>query len=498
MQRLAAPVDDTGMTAIPYLTVGEFGEETNYNPPPDEFIRRFLYHITEEAFRGTDLKSKGVSNYSETWKAATQKEKEPPNITMWLPRANSYAVYSSIPEKERHDHHLGLEKGEKVRINSLITMTATTMTKHHNKVPLCPKLRSSLKERLPMEANAHELDLAQKLIRSNLAETSRKSMDTARRALQRLLPERDIFNNPEPEDKGLLLLRLSTKKLAPSTKLQYMKWYSCIFRDSGREPPPSTPLYNRLVGGLSKLQLDPRKAQKKKKRAAYSVQTLRMVGHALAQMKKAKNPWGPIKTQAIFTAVLIAFWACARTADLCGAKPKHYSKKTTLLERDVTCMMKGTEVEGLQLFFKAEKVPKKDGSFVQLPMVKNGPLTDLCPVAAYLRYQELKNTLAPHRKAPWLIGDNGKPITQSQFLKAIEQALKTTYEGTKHAPLMKTLKGHSLRAGLPSHMQEMASVLTEDERRLMGRWLSEAAHKLYCKNKAKARFKVAKKVIRHY
>ena len=131
-------------------------------------------------------------------------------------------------------------------------------------------------------------------------------------------------------------------------------------------------------------------------------------------------------------------------------------------------------------------------------MVKDGPLTDLCPVAAYLRYQELKKPLEPHKKAPWLIGDNGKPITQSQFLKAIERALKTTYENTKYAPLMKALKGHSLRAGLPSHMQEMTNVLTEDERRLMGRWLSEAAHKLYCKNKTKARYKIAKRVIRHF
>ena len=486
------------MTAIPYLTVGDFGEETSYKPPPDEFIRRFLFHITGEAFRGTELKIRDVNDYSETWKAITLKEKDPPNLTMWLPEAQSYSIYASVAEKERHDHHQGLWKGEEIRINSLVTMTATATTKHHNKVPLCPKLRNSLKERLPAETNAHELDLAQALIRSNLAETSRKSMNTAKRALQKLIPERDIFNNPEPEDKGLLLLRLSGKKLAPSTKLQYMKWYNCIFRDFGQEPPPSTLLYNRLAGGLTKLQMDPRGACKKKKRAAYSVQTLRMVGHALAQMRKAKNPWGPIKTQAIYTAVLIAFWACARTADLCGAKPDHYSKKTTLLERDVTRIIEGSEVEGLQLFFKAEKVPKKEGSIVQLPMVKDGPLTDLCPVAAYLRYQELKKPLAPHKKAPWLIGDDGKPITQNQFLKAIERALKTTYENTKYAPLMKALKGHSLRAGLPSHMQEMADVLTADERRLMGRWLSEAAHKLYCKNKAKARYRIAQKVIRHF
>jgi hypothetical protein len=275
-----------------------------------------------------------------------------------------------------------------------------------------------------------------------------------------------------------------------------MKWYGSVFRDAGKEPPPNTFLFNQLAGGLAKRQLDPRKTLQKKRRAAYSVQTLRMVGHALAQMRKRKGkPWGPIKTQAIFTATLIAFWACARTADLCGAKPKTYSKRTTLLERDVTRFEEEDGTSGLQLFFKAEKVAKKEGSFVQLPMVTEGPFTDLCPVTAYQEYQRLKKGLKPRKDAPWLIDDEGRPITQQAFLKSVNTAIKLTYGNSKYASLMKALRGHSFRAGLPTHMQRMASVLTDEERRLMGRWMTEAAHKLYCKDRAKARFRVAKKVV---
>ena len=50
---------------------------------------------------------------------------------------------------------------------------------------------------------------------------------------------------------------------------------------------------------------------------------------------------------------------------------------------------------------------------------------------------------------------------------------------------------------LPTHMQEMAAVLTKAERKMMGRWASDEAYQRYCKDLKGPRCNIAKKVISH-
>ena len=492
-QKLEPQTSNTGLTMVPWLTVREPGSK----PPPEEFLRRFLYHVTSTGYQGEQLELAKVGNYSGNWLKNLRQRPETQYPIMWLPKLQTYRMYDKLEDKERALEQQEAETGKVQRINSKYKMRVTNATKYHSKAPLTEELRKTLRESMPPETDEGELDIAQGLMNSNLAPSTRKTMKAVENKLQSLIPGRDIFQDPLPGDKSLLIVRLSKDgKLANSTILQYMRWYGSIFRDKGREPPPETFHYERLAGGVTKAKLDPEGKQKKTKREAYSVTKLRLLGHALSKMEKSnEKAWGRIQTQGIFAATLIAFWACARTADLCGAQKDTYSKKTTLLERDFRLMKKDGKVEGLEVFFKCGKVYKEKGSKVQLPMVADGNLTDLCPVAAYLQYQEAKSALKPRQDAPWLINDKGKPLTQQAFTNAIKTAIETTYKDTEIAPLMEALKGHSFRAALPTEIQKMAEALTPEESRLMGRWLTEAAHQRYCKDEAGARYKVARKLL---
>ena len=488
---------NTGLAAVPWLAVGKLGEDSQCALPSGEFLQRFLYEIVTPCYLGTQLKVDKLGDYAKSWPDRLNSQDNIQYPTMWLPKLPTYRMFKTIEDKAKDERHKKIEKGEIRKINKNHAMKVTNRSKHHTTAPLCAKLRETLRQQLPPEADAKEVDDAQKLMKSNLAASTRRTMENVEKILQNLIPNRDIFQDPQPGDRELLLLRLSQRrKRAHTTVLQYMKWYGSILRDKGHKPPADNLIFDRMAGGLKKRNLDPRRKAKKTRREAYSVGKLRLLGHALAQMREKKpGTWGRVKAQGIFAATLIAFWACARTADLCGAGPDEYSKKTTLLERDFRLMENDGKVEGLEVFFKSEKVPNQNGSRVQLPMVPDGPLTDLCPVSAYLEYQKAKESLEPNKDAPWLITDAGKPITQKVFVKSIKRAIECTYEGTEYEHLMEALKGHSLRAGLPTEIQKMASVLTKEESRLMGRWVTETAHQLYCKNPTGARYRVAQRVV---
>ena len=459
-----------------------------------------VYHATFDCFRGDNFRSEALSDYEADWDAKTKAERPfKPFPLVVVFNAESNLFFESPEEMTKYETHQKLQTGEVVRINRSTSMTRTSHSKYSKQPPFSPALNSTLKANLPPEATPSDLQLAQTLLHSNLAQSTRKVMSTAERTLRSLVPSRDVFVDPHPEDKGLLLLRLKTTKshLAPSTMLQYMKYYGVILRDNGIEPPPDTFLYIRLASGLRKLTLDPTQARKTaRKRAAYSTRTLRLAISAIAKKCKTRGgSWDELLVQAIYTAMLIAFWACARTGELCGASKTSYSWKTTLLERDLRLLEADGETV-LELFFKSEKVVKESGSRVQLPKIPdNSSYRDLCPVRAYQRYQDLKARLKPTQDAPWLIDDKGRPLTQGNFTSLVNKTIERAYAKSEYRDLMADLKGHSFRSGLPTTMEEISATMTTEEMKMMGRWASEAAYQRYCKGRVNKRLPVAKKVL---
>ena len=157
-------------------------------------------------------------------------------------------------------------------------------------------------------------------------------------------------------------------------------------------------------------------------------------------------------------------------------------------------MKENGKVVGLEVFFGSEKVPHLAGSRVQLPKIPLGNLQQLCPVAAYIKYQKMKQSLKPRASAPWLIDAGGQPILQRNLTAWLDLAIEKTFGNTQQIHYLRKLRGHSFRAALPTLMQNMGDTLTAEEKKLMGRWLSDSAYQFYCKNKT-SRMHAAKRVI---
>ena len=487
-----------GLPIIPWLSMQQDPfDQTDADLPTDACIRRIIHYMRCEGLRGEKIPN--MDSYIEKWVPRLKKEASFKIPVLRLVVPDGEHLYPTMEHFLTQKEHNRIAAGEPAskRINSKVTLVATNKTKHDHALPLCPTIRSNIMGKLPSETKDLDLDLAQNLLQSNLARSTRKHNNSVQKTLSAMIPERNLFTHPKPGDKELLLLRLTRLKphLATSTIEQYLKTYNSILLDKGLESSPDSALLQKMRRGLRNKDFNPRLTAQKPKRQAHTTETLSLLTHALASMGPRKQgPWEELRVQALFTAALIAFWGCARLSDLCGAQPSEYSMKTTLLEKDFSLMYENGKVTGLEIFFGSEKVQRLNGSRVQLPKIPQGPLQKLCPVNAYLQYQKLKRPLRPRASAPWLIDHTGKPILQRNLTPYFDQAINKTFGHTKHIQFLRKLRGHSFRAALPTHMQAMGEELTPEEKKLMGRWLSEAAYRRYCKNKT-SRLNTAKLVV---
>ena len=437
--------------------------------------------------------------YAEKWLTRCAKESEFPIPDLVLPCPTNVTIFSNAKQRDAHLLNDKLVKGEKW-INNRTRLHVSDTSKHEYPVPFSSHTENNLKRRLPGEASSPDLDLAQSLLHSNLAKSTRKVMSSIERTLTSLVPERDIFQNPHPGDKELLLLRLVQHKPGMSYKSQikYANTYNSILLDRGITPPPESPIFKRLKTGLENRQHNPRKAAEVPRRQAHTRETILLLSHALGQMGPRKHGlWDELRVQAVFTSALIAFWACARLSDLCGADATGYSVRTTLLEKDCSLIFEDNKVIGLELFFGSEKVPQALGSRVQLPKIPPGPMENLCPVRAYIRYQKLKMKLSPQPDAPWLIDSDGKPISHRSLTRLMDLAVEKSFSSTNLIHYLRKLRGHSFRSALPTCMQAMSSEFTKEEKLMMGRWFTDQAYALYCKDKVRNRLSVAQAVAKH-
>ena len=482
------------MAILPWVSLYQdpLSQET-LTYPTDACLQRAMHHFWCEGIRGEVIRD--IENYTQLYPDRIKKEqpaKTPELKLVASPGAEYFPSVALYMEKKEHNR---LVTGERW-INSRVKTTMTHATKHHGHVPPCSQTYTNIQNRLPPETAPADLDLAQKLLKSNLARNTRKHNNSVQRTLTTLIPERDIFANPKPGDKELLTLRLMQKKphLAASSLKQYLKSYNSILLDKGLDSPTDTHLFKRIIKGHENRNFNPREKAAQPKRQAHTTETLTLLAHALNAMGPTNGgPWQQLRVQALFTAAMIAFWACARLSDLCGAEKNSYSTRTTLLEKDFTLMFEEGQVTGLEIFFGSEKVPHLEGSRVQLPKIPPGPLQQLCPVSAYIRYQKLKKNLHPQASAPWLIDFDGQPILQRNLTPWYDAAIEQTFGNTALIHILRKLRGHSFRSALPTQMQSMA--LTPEEKKAMGRWLSDEAYRLYCKNKTNNRMNIAQQVI---
>ena len=79
----------------------------------------------------------------------------------------------------------------------------------------------------------------------------------------------------------------------------------------------------------------------------------------------------------------------------------------------------------------------------------------------------------------------------------MDLAIEHVYQDSLYIDALRRLRGHSFRSALPTHMQAMGEELTLEEKKLMGRWFTEQAYALYCKDKTQNRLNIAHIVAKH-
>ena len=458
-----------------------------------------MHHVRFQASEGETIGKADFPDYQKRWLPRIKKKYPMAYSDLYLPTPQHVTVFASGQQVQDSDRSQQLKAGER-RINARVSLPVNDNPKHVYPMPYSVETEANLKRVLPSEASSKDLALAQSLLHSNLAPTTRRSLKSIEKTLLSLFPERNIFKDPRPGDRALLLVRLVERKpnLAQSTQARYAKAYNSILLDKGITPPSETLVFKRFLNGLKNQNHNPRETAKIPARQAHTKQSLTLVAHALAAMgPQDKGLWHELRVQAIFTAALIAFWACARLSDLCGANANGYSLRTTLLEKDLTLMTEDNRVIGLEVFFGSEKITQLAGSRVQLPRIPDGPLKNLCPVRAYIRYQKMKAHLRQSLEAPWLIDHDGRPISHTSLTRLLDHATETVYSDSSLLHVLRKLRGHSFRAALPTHMQAMGDQLSDEEKQFMGRWLSSSAYSLYCKDKTQVRFSTAQAVVNH-
>ena len=170
---------------------------------------------------------------------------------LYLPTPQHVTVFASGQQVQDSDRSQQLKAGER-RINARVSLPVNDNPKHVYPMPYSVETEANLKRVLPSEASSKDLALAQSLLHSNLAPTTRRSLKSIEKTLLSLFPERNIFKDPRPGDRALLLVRLVERKpnLAQSTQTRYAKAYNSILLDKGITPPSETPVFKRFLNGL--------------------------------------------------------------------------------------------------------------------------------------------------------------------------------------------------------------------------------------------------------
>ena len=460
-----------------------------------------MHHLRCEALRGEHLEADTTAHdYVDKWPSRLLQEIDKPVPDLYLPAPTGTTLFPDTRTCRNQREHERLTTGERtvIQINNKVKLQKTNNSKHTYRVDHCSTLEYNIKQHLPSEAKQADLHLAEILFNSKIAQNTRQVNSSVKRTLTNLVPERDIFADPQPGDKDLLLVRMIQRKpnLCESTVNHHLKTHNSILLSLGIKPPPTTALYKGLAKGYSNRNFDARAKAQEPKRLAHTKDTMKLLAHAIGAMgPKHQDRWPELKVQAVFTATIVAFWSSARLSDLCGPPGHTFSQKTSLLEKDFRLMKRNGETIGLEVFFSSEKVQLDEGSKIQLPAIPTGPLRRLCPVRAYKKYQQLKAPLEPRASAPWLINEKGRPITRRALTTAVDYATNKAFSNEKQKHIFNRLTGHSFRPSLATHMQQMGDNISEEEQKLVGRWRSNQAFQRYRKDKTSARFNIAKTVI---
>lgn len=189
----------------------------------------------------------------------------------------------------------------------------------------------------------------------------------------------------------------------------------------------------------------------------------RIVSLPLLQALKeeiSRSSWSLYLKSTMWTIFSVAFFASARMGELLSPSRTSFDASSTLRFRDVIvrelCIM---------IHIRAPKSGNPKGEFLYLfPFPHKG----LCPVGALKTHLLLTSKAGQPPHLPLFRDDEGYMITVEYVNQALKKLLEYRVDFNNH-----TISAHSFRAGLPSELQRLPSMLTSDEVKGWSRWNSD-------------------------
>ena len=246
---------------------------------------------------------------------------------------------------------------------------------------------------------------------------------------------------------------LSEGKLAPASVINYLSAMRYIHLIKGFPAPHilQDDMIQILIRGAKNLSNPP----SSNKRRVVSLPLLQALKEEIE-----RSSWSLYLKTAVWALFSVAFFASARMGELVGPSRTSFDASSTLRVRDVL-----VRDSGIMIHLRRPKSGNPKGEFLYLfPF----PYKGLCPVLALKSHLSSvsKRSLPSH--LPLFCDDDGYIFTVDYVNIALKSLLKFRIDFRDHS-----ISAHSFRAGLPSELQRMPSLLNSDEVRGWSRWNSD-------------------------
>ena len=462
---LSSPISWDGEDKSYNITVmpmfGIFNSQITMN---DAIVRRIVHEVIRQAEAGSSTTKIGELN----------KFLENPSRGKIFKERSLHLPLD--PEKEVIYLSDTRSSGNTIKINNR-SIKVNKGSKYDRQLKIPHSNIERLKQNLPDEASKEDAHAMLKIISASISNNTAATYKSIRRTMLSACPGRNALANPKFGDDALLMTRLAKlPNLKKSTVKQYMKSYKTLVLMEGGVPHRTSQHYKQLIKGLTNMAHDPIAQVAASHRKAYSIPSLRIMGHAIASTK-----WSKFRKQAVFTALLVAFWGRLRLCELLCKSPFSFQPKNAFLRNDLKFIMEKNEVKGMQLWIRNAKVPDPMGVLVEIPSVKE--MQDICPVRAMKKYLKMRDGITNNGETPLLIDDTSFIMSARKFTDYISKAIEKL--DISYKDVFDDLKGHSLRSGVPTAMQTLSEDIDPKVSKYLGRWKGKSVN-LYLKDKAAA------------
>ena len=348
-----------------------------------------------------------------------------------------------------------------------------------------PLLTQHLQDTIKGISDEEAATLARLTIAATTKNTTR-TQQSVQRVILKLFPERpDIFINTQPGDQLKILARLVKANYKPSTVRAYMSAYDNLVIINGGTPQPKLPHQAKIMAGLKNLDHNPARRIANTGRKAYSLEILDLVARLGVHLMRTEKKWSAHRAALYRAAITTLFFGRLRSGEALNTNNHSFDVQAALLAGDIII---NAEKQHALLLLRAAKYQEQQGALVIIP----GSGKPNCPIAALLKYSKYRAKLTTNQNIPffltetrWEHGDSGATeevglYTTGKFRKDTEAIVRVL---THHYPKLKEvtdhLVTHSLRAGLPTELQE--THLDPEVKQQLGRWHSTASA-VYMKN----------------